>query len=133
MKKGQLKIGDKVRVKNWLKDKFCAEDGSLFLIEMRRNDEITIDFISNNGNFTIIERNPSYYYSPEFVDISYEPGTKFTVRTDLHEGDFCDGSYFLNEMRSLEPLTFCKYNKENQMLMNNAFYYSPEMLIPCKE
>lgn len=68
-----------------------GEDGLIFLSEMRNDKDLIVN-----------------YYSPEFVDISYEPGTKFIVRTDLHEGDFCDGGYFLNEMRTMLSIIHLK-------------------------
>ena len=133
MKKFELKPGDKVRVKNWLQHNSKAKDGLLFLTQMFDERELTVEFISSNGNFKVKEQVPSFFYSPEFVDRSYKPGDKFTVRTDLHEGDICDGGYFLNEMRSSEPLELVRYNKANAMLMSNGFYYTPEMLIPWKD
>jgi len=133
MKKWELKLGDKVRVKNWLSDNSKASDGLIFLKQMNCEKELTVESISINGNLTVSEQRPSYYYSPKFVNRSYNHGDKFTVRTYLHEGDLCDGGYFLNEMRSSEPLELVKYNKANSMLMSNDFYYTPEMLIQWKE
>lgn len=130
MKKWELKPGDKVRVRNWLSDNSKASDGLIFLKQMSCEKELTVESISSNGNFKVKEQVPSFFYSPEFVYRSYNPGDKFTVRTDLHEGDLCDGGYFLNEMRSPEPLELIEYNKANSMLMSNYLYYTPEMLIP---